>query len=127
MITNLADQQQNLRHIFVHGLKLKASIGVYDHEKTRQQMVIISVDLAVAETTPHHDDIENVVCYKTIVNQIEAYIAAGHVQLVETMAEQIADICLKNPQVKRVLVKIEKPEAFAHATSVGVIIERLQV
>jgi dihydroneopterin aldolase len=126
MITNLADKQQNLRHIFVHGLKLKASIGVYDHEKTRKQMVLISVDLAVVENTPHNDDIENVVCYKTIVDQIEAYIATGHVQLVETMAEQIADICLKNNQVKRVLVKIEKPEAIAHATGVGVIIERLQ-
>lgn len=126
MITNLADKQQNLRHIFVHGLKLKASIGVYDHEKTRKQMVIISVDLAVTENTPHNDDIEYVVCYKTIVNKIEAYIEAGHVQLVETMAEQIADICLQNPQVKRVLVKIEKPEAFAHVTAVGVIIERLQ-
>lgn len=126
MITNLANKEKNLRHIFVHGLKLKASIGVYDYEKTRKQMVVIGVDLAVSENKPHNDDIENVVCYKTIVNQIEVYIESGHVQLVETMAEQIADICLNNSLVKRVLVKIEKPEAIAHATGVGVIIERLQ-
>ncbi len=126
MVTNYANAEQNLRHVFVHGLKLKASIGIFDHEKTRLQVVIISVDLMVAENEPHDDQIENVVCYKKVVDDIEKLIAAGHVLLVETLAEQIADKCLEASDVKRVLVKVEKPEAFIHANSVGVSVERMQ-
>lgn len=121
-----ANAEQNLRHVFVHGLKLKASIGIFEHEKLRKQMVIISVDLSVVEGLPHDDQIENVVCYKQIVEAIEGIIEAGHVLLVETLAENIADKCLQTKDVKRVFVKVEKPEAFAHAAAVGVTVERIQ-
>ncbi len=121
-----ASAEQGLRHVFVHGLKLKASIGVFDFEKTRKQMVIIHVDLMVKEGKPHDDQIENVVDYKKIVTDIENLIAAGHVLLVETLAEKIAEKCLEVKDVKRALVKVEKPEAFVHAASVGVSIERMQ-
>ncbi|MBL1420436.1 MAG: dihydroneopterin aldolase [Alphaproteobacteria bacterium] len=120
---NFANADKNERHVFIHGMKLKASIGIFDHEKARKQMIIIDVDLVV-DDVPHDDDIENVVNYKLIVEDIEAYVEAGHVLLVEAMAEKIADICLKDEKVKRALVKIEKPEAFIHVGGVGVAVER---
>ena len=125
-MNDYANAAKGLRHVFVHGLKLKASIGIFDHEKARKQVVIISVDLVVTEGDAHHDQIENVVCYKKIVNDIEDLISAGHVLLVETLAEQIADKCLETDDVMRVLVKVEKPEAFIHAASVGVTVERVR-
>lgn len=126
MSSDFANADQALRHIFIHGLKLKASIGIFDHEKARKQMVIIDVDLAVAEGDALEENIENVVNYKIIVEDIETYVETGHVQLVETMAEQIADICLRDKRVKTALVKIEKPEAFIHVGAVGVSVERHQ-
>lgn len=125
-MTDYANAELGLRHVFVHGLKLKASIGIFEHEKARKQMVIISVDLMALEGAPHDDQIENVVDYKKIVNDIEHLIASGHVLLVETLAEQIADLCLKTKDVKRVSVKVEKPDAFIHVASVGVTVERVQ-
>lgn len=121
-----ANATNNERHIFIHGMKLKASIGIFDHEKARKQMIIIDVDLVVEEGKPYEDDIDKVVNYKIIVEDIEAYVEAGHVLLVETMAERIADICLKDSMVKRAIVKIEKPEAFIHVGGVGVTVERMQ-
>lgn len=126
MSSDFANAEQNLRHIFIHGMKLKASIGIFDHEKARKQMVIISVDLAVEQGEALEENIDNVVNYKIIVEDIESYVESGHVLLVETMAEKIADICLRDNRVKRVLVKIEKPEAFIHVGAVGVSVERLQ-
>lgn len=126
MSLDFANSELGLRHVFIHGMKLKASIGIFDHEKARKQMIIISADLAVDEGEPYEDDIEKVVNYKTIVENIEAYVEAGHVLLVETMAERIADICLADKLVKRVLVKIEKPEAFIHVGAVGVSVEKRQ-
>ncbi|NRA87948.1 MAG: dihydroneopterin aldolase [Rhizobiales bacterium] len=125
-MNDYANAAKGLRHVFVHGLKLKASIGIFDDEKARKQVVIISVDLVVTEGDAHNDQIENVVCYKKIVNDIEELIGAGHVLLVETLAEQIADKCLETDDVMRVLVKVEKPEAFIHAASVGVTVERVR-
>lgn len=119
------NSEQNERHVFIHGMKLKASIGIFDHEKARKQMVIIGVDLVV-DDVPHDGKIENVVNYKLIVEAIESYVENGHVLLVETMAEEIADICLTDKLVKRAIVKIEKPEAFIHVGSVGVTVERLR-
>lgn len=121
-----ANAAKNERHVFIHGMKLKASIGIFDHEKARKQMIIVSVDLVVDESVPHEGDIENVVNYKIIVDEIEQYVENGHVLLVETMAEEIAEICLADKLVKRAVVKIEKPEAFIHVGAVGVTVERLQ-
>lgn len=123
MSLNFANADNNERHVFIHAMKLKASIGIFDHEKARKQMIIIDVDLTV-DDVPHEDDIENVVNYKLIVEDIEAYVEAGHVLLVESMADKIAEICLKDKLVKRALVKIEKPEAFIHVGAVGVSVER---
>ena len=125
-MNDYANAAKGLRHVFVHGLKLKASIGIFDDEKARKQVVIISVDLVVTDGDAHYDQIENVVCYKKIVNDIEDLISAGHVLLVETLAEQIADKCLETDDVMRVLVKVEKPEAFIHAASVRVTVERVR-
>ena len=56
---------------------------------------------------------------------IRKIVATGHINLVETLAELIADRCLEDPRVKKVKVRVEKMDVFADATSVGVEIERL--
>ncbi|MBO6964609.1 MAG: dihydroneopterin aldolase, partial [Kordiimonadaceae bacterium] len=72
----------------------------------------------------HQDQIENVVCYNEIVLGIQRIISAGHIQLVETLAEKIAAMSLENAQVIKARVKVEKLEAVKEAASVGVEIER---
>ena len=120
-----ADAQHCTRHVFVKDFETLAEIGVYDHEKGRQQRIRINVDLSVDEGEKHHEDrIENVVCYNEIVKGIEAIIAEGHITLVETLAEKIADFALLSTDVIIARVRIEKLEAVPKASSVGVEIER---
>lgn len=113
------------RRIFVRDLVLSARIGVHRHEKKREQRIRLNLDLTVAESPrPSSDRLSDVVCYEKIVNRVRALIAEGHVNLVETLAERIATICLEDPQVRKATIRLEKLEVFADAASVGVEIER---
>lgn len=120
-----ADAATGVRHVFVRGYETDAEIGVWSYEKGNTQRVRISVDLSVVEGMEHHgDNIEKVVCYNEVVLGIQRIIDAGHIHLVETLAEKIADMSLDNPQVIKARVKVEKLEAVKEAASVGVEIER---
>ena len=121
-----ADARNALRHVFVHELLINASIGVYNHEKLDKQRIRINLDLAVREgdTSAIEDDISNVVCYEEVVSSIRALVDAGHVNLVETLAERIAALCLEDRRVRVARVRVEKLDVFPDATSVGVEIER---
>jgi dihydroneopterin aldolase len=119
----IADAARAIRHVFVRDLALEAHIGVYAHEHGRTQPIRVNVDLTVSEAA-HSDKLANVVCYETVVNEIKALVAAGHLNLVETLAEQIATRCLADPRVVVARIRVEKLAAIPEAASVGVEIER---
>ncbi len=121
-----ANAHQAIQHIFIKDLQLMAVIGVYDHEKTAPQRVVANIDLTVHEGTEINDDIEHVVCYHKVVQKIEKMLKTGHVNLLETLAENIAQTCLQDKRIIAIRVRLEKPEALKQAASVGVEIERLQ-
>lgn len=121
----IADASRGLRHVFVRDLVLTCSIGVYDHEHEAPQRVRINVDLGVLEHGPHSSDrLEDVVCYEQIVNRVRAIAQDGHVNLVEMMAERIAQMSLQDPRVRSARVRVEKLDVFQDAHAVGVEIER---
>ncbi len=121
----IADAAAGLRHVFVRDLEIPCAIGVHAHEKGHTQRVRINVDLGVSEgTSPHHDRLENVVCYEDIVTRIRGIVADGHINLVETLAERIAAVCLQDVSCRSARVRVEKLDVFADAVSVGVEIER---
>ena len=121
-------QATNIRSVFVRDLELPAKIGVHSHEKLDSQLIRINVDMATsAEGGPIDDELANVVCYEDVVNGITDIVAGEHINLVETLAEKIADFCLADDRVLVVKVRVEKPHIIAEAASVGVEIERYQV
>ncbi len=122
---NIADAIRSIRHVFITDLTLEALIGVYEHEIINPQKIVINIDLTVSEDKTSIDDkLMGVVCYETIVNKIKTIIAAGHVNLVETLAEQFADACLEDSRVIAARIRLEKPQAISEAASVGIEIER---
>jgi dihydroneopterin aldolase len=120
----IADAGAAIRHVFVRDLVLDCNIGVHAHEKLGPQRIRVNLDLAVREDRPIGDNLGNVVCYEAIVSGIRALVASGHVNLVETLAERIAAMCLDDPRVRTARIRVEKLDVFADATSVGVEIER---
>jgi dihydroneopterin aldolase len=121
----LASAEDNLRHVFVRDLTIETEIGINPSEQFVPQRIIVNVDLAVRDIPVQFTDRYNdVVCYDQVAARVRALAAEGHVNLVETMAERIASICLEDPRVITARVRIEKPDVFDDCRSVGVEIER---
>lgn len=121
----IADARLRIRHVFIRDLVLMALIGVHDFEQDAPQRVRVNLDLAVRESEGGLDDnLVNVVCYETLVNGVQEIINSGHVGLVETMAETISEMCLRDGRVRSVRVRVEKLDIIDAAESVGVEIER---
>ena len=112
------------RTVFIEGLELDASIGVWPEERGRTQRIRLDVELDMADAPPADDDHAGVVCYDALARRIEALVGEGHVNLVETLAERVADLCLEDARVGWVRIRIEKPEALAKARTVGVRVSR---
>ncbi|MBK8771351.1 MAG: dihydroneopterin aldolase [Rhizobiales bacterium] len=122
---HVASAAQRLRHVFVRDLEINAYIGIYEQEKVKSQKVIVNIDLSVKEGSGD-DDISHVVSYEVVVKKVEAIVAAGHTNLVETLCEKIAESCLKDARVMAARVRVEKPDIIPNARSVGVEIERVR-
>lgn len=115
----------SLMTIFMKDLILEASIGIYDHEKEKKQRVRINVWLNSLPSNDFlNDDITNTVCYEMILDHAKAIINAGHINLIETFVEELADRCLAHNLVKTATVRIEKLDVFSEAEAVGVEITR---
>ena len=100
---------------FVRDLVMDALIGVYAHERIKPQRIRLNLDLETIAPGITGEDMAAVV--KGLVNQ-------GHVTLIETLAERIAERCLSDARVSWVKVRVEKLDVFPDAASVGVEIER---
>lgn len=113
------------RKVFVRGLTLDASIGAYEREKLKVQPLRFDLEIDVVEPSdPTGDRLEDVVCYNRLTQGIKAIIAEGHIKLIETLAERVADLAMSHPMVLGVSVRIEKPRAIAEAEAAGVEISR---
>jgi dihydroneopterin aldolase len=117
-----ADITQVLDRVFIHDLVLDVEVGVYTHEKGVTQRVRFSVDVDVLPATVALDDnIDRAFDYDTIIQGIKDIIAEGHINLVETLAERIAEHCLALPRASSVLVKIEKLDKEPGAVGVEIV------
>jgi dihydroneopterin aldolase len=131
---SLADSRLALRHVFLRDMVLHASVGVHAFEHEAPQRIRVNVDLAVAEEfapglsrpAPGRDELSRVVDYEAVANSIRAIVAAGHVSLLETLAERLAETCLRDTRVQVARIRVEKLDIFADTGAVGVEIERRQ-
>ena len=130
----IASSARAFRHMFLRDLVLPASIGVHPHEHSAPQRVRINIDLGVEDDGARplsrqpvgRDELSRVVDYEKLADRVRGIVASGHVRLVETLAERVAEACLMDRRVHMARVRVEKLDVFADATSAGVEIERRQ-
>jgi len=104
--------------VFVRGLRIEAEIGVHAHEYGRRQPLLLDVELDVAPGS--RAQLADTINYETIVTKANQVADEGHFQLVEAFAERLGHVCLQDPRVAQVRVRVEKPEALApHAAAAG--------
>jgi FolB domain-containing protein len=107
--------------IFLRDLTLSCTIGVNDWERAVRQPVKIDLDLEVdLRKAGQSDDLSHTVDYKRIRDLVEALVIPSQCLLIETLAEQIAEACLKNHRIHSVRVSLEKPGALRSTRTVGV-------
>lgn len=111
--------------IFIRDLRLTMDIGIYPHEKTAPQPVVVNITADVATAADWEaDTYDQVVCYATIADTVRGIAAKGHIKLAETFAERIAAACLATKGVLAVTVRVEKTGIMPDAAGVGVEIRR---
>ena len=111
--------------MFLRDLEMIASVGVHPHEKIKPQRIRVSVELTVKpRVAGAPDTLDSVLSYEEVANAIRAIVAEGHVHLIETLAERIASACLADHRASWVQVRVEKPDIFPDAATVGIEIER---
>jgi dihydroneopterin aldolase len=103
--------------IFVRGLTLSAEVGVIPHEYGRRQPLVVDIELELEPRSVEH--ITETVSYAAIMAKAKTLAESGHFNLVETYAERLARDCLEDDKVRRVRVRVEKPQALAPDAAAG--------
>jgi dihydroneopterin aldolase len=116
------------RRIYLREAVFEANIGVYDREHASAQRLVVNVDLFVslAASTPRHDRVEEVVDYDFVRETVRRRIARGHVNLQETLVDDLAALLLAHPGVVAVRVCTEKPQVYPDTAGVGVEVLRFR-
>ena len=111
--------------IFLHDLKVETVIGIWDWERKIRQTVVIDLDMAAdIRSAAKTDSVDDTLNYKSVTKRVQQFTSDSDFQLVETLAERVAEIVTGEFSVPWVRVRVSKPGAIRGAQDVGVIIER---
>lgn len=111
--------------IYIRDLKVRCIIGIYEEERREKQDVVLNMTLAGdCSAAARSDDIAEAMNYKEIKKGVLRLAENSSFNLIETLAERVADECLRHPRVQQVTVTVDKPGALRIARSVGCEITR---
>ena len=118
------DQEGELDRVFVHDFVVPAAIGAYDFERSIRQRVVFDVEALVRRAGAHPDDMRSIFSYDVILDAIRLVVGRGHVDFVETLAEEVAAALLQHARVRSVRVNIRKLDVIDGAVGVEIRRER---
>jgi 7,8-dihydroneopterin aldolase/epimerase/oxygenase len=96
----------------VRGLRAIGHHGVFDHERREGQEFVVDAVLGVdTRAAGRGDDLSQTVDYGRLSQQLAQAVQAEPVDLIETLAERLADVCLSHSPVQWVEVTVHKPQA----------------
>lgn len=113
--------------VFIRQLRVNTIIGVYDFEKQAKQPLLFDLDMTTDfAKAAQTDDVAFVVDYAKVSERIIAHCQQQPVELLETLAEQLANLIFAEFAVSELRLKIDKPQAVLEAQSVGIEITRVR-
>jgi dihydroneopterin aldolase len=111
--------------IFIEGLEAKCKIGIFDWERKILQKIVLDLEFpADIRKAARKDRIEDTVDYKAIAKFTLRYIEKSEFFLIETLAERLAELLLKNFRMKEIKLRLSKPGALRSSKNVGIQIIR---
>lgn len=112
------------QRIIVRDLSLSCRIGVTAEERARRQRIRLNLTVEVVPDPPSEDRIAEVVHYGHLVDRVRRTCLQANVQLLETLAEQVAANCFFDPRILSVRVRVEKLDRYADVGGIGIELER---
>jgi dihydroneopterin aldolase len=98
--------------IALTGLRVRGRHGVYDFERVEGQDFVVDVVLELdLRPAARSDDVTDTVHYGDLVERLVAIVSGEPVNLIETLADRLADACLADPRVGATTVTVHKPQA----------------
>lgn len=111
--------------IFLEDLRVETIVGIWEWERKIRQTVSIDLQLSAdVSRAAEFDDIEHTLNYKLVAKRVQQFVAESSFQLVETMAQKIAELVLDEFKIAWIEVRVSKPGAIRNARNVGVLIRR---
>ena len=111
--------------IFLTDLRVDTVVGIWEWERKIRQTVSIDLEMGFdIRPAAKTDSIDDTLNYKAVAKRVQQFVADSAFQLVETMAERIAEIILDEFGIAWVQVRVNKPGAIRGARDVGVLIRR---
>ena len=106
--------------IRVKNLRLRTMIGVNEWERTQKQDVVIQIEYQYdADAASRSDAIAEAVDYKAMKQRILADVEQSQFNLLETLAEKVLTLVMRDSRVVRATVEVEKPHALRFADGVS--------
>jgi 7,8-dihydroneopterin aldolase/epimerase/oxygenase len=111
--------------IYLRDLRIDTIIGIYDWERRMKQTIIIDLEMGTdISKAANSDNIEDTLNYKDVAKRLMSYVGDSEFELVETLAEKIAEIIMTEFKVPWLKLTLNKKGAVRGVRDVGVIIER---
>ena len=111
--------------IFIEGLECFTVIGINDWEKKTKQLIIIDFSIFILQIPNKNKDlITETIDYKNLSYKVKSFVEESNFDLIETLAKEIALLCLKVEKVVKATVRVNKPNALKISKNVGVIVSR---
>ena len=118
------DDEGELDRVFVRDFVVSAGIGAYDFERSIRQRVVFEVEALVRRAGAHADDMRSIFSYDVILDAIRLAVGRGHVDFVETLAEEVAALLLQHARVRTVRVNIRKLDVIEGEVGIEIRRER---
>ncbi|MDR1853737.1 MAG: dihydroneopterin aldolase [Azoarcus sp.] len=113
-----------MNFIFIEGLRLDVSVGIYSRERVAAQSVEFDLSFGLPEKAVQSDDIANTIDYAKVVECLRAEIGERHFNLLETLGEFVADLICNKFAAPWVRIRIAKPGALRGVRKVGICVQR---
>ena len=106
---------------------VEVDIGAFQQERGHRQRVQFNVVVEVRPNpAPLDDDVDRILSYDRITEAIATELAADRLNLLETLAERVAERILAEPQAMRAFVRIEKLDIGPYALGVEIVRSRAE-
>ena len=116
--------ESEVDRVYVRDFVIPVHIGAYDFERNGPQRVAFDVEAVIRRAVAHADDMREVFSYDLILDSIRLAVGRGHVQLVETLAEEVAASVLGHARVRSVRVSVRKIDVIDGAVGIEIHRER---